>query len=96
MKVLRLMPDHCSSGLWNEEGVNLDYNLLGRKYDIDYNLFVSIGRWQGWYDRENGFCDEFGNDAAGDYERFAEWGQTLAVELRAHMKQYGVEVVYAV
>lgn len=92
MKTLKLMPDHCSSGLWDEEGVNLDYNLLGRKYDIDYNLFVSIGRWQGWYDRENGFCDE----EHPEYERFADWGETLADELRDHMKQFGVEVVYAV
>lgn len=96
MKILKLMPDHCSSGLWDEEGINLCYDTIGHKYNLNYDLISGIACWQAWYDRENGFCDDDGFESDNQsYYLFQDWGRELADELRIHMEPFGVEVVYA-
>lgn len=97
MKILKLMPDHCSTGLWDEEGINLCYNTIGHKYDIDYDLIGSIAQWQSWYDHADGFCKELGWTGTEDnYERFVSMGKILQEELQEHLSQFGIEVEYRV
>ena len=79
-KYVRLMADHCSSGVWDENGTNLDIDSL----PIFYWLKTMIGEWQAVYDREGFDMDTF------DVKTFSKNGYALAVKLKQNLPDWTV------
>ena len=81
-KYVRLMADFCSSGVWDENGTNLDIDSL----PIHFWLKSMIGEWQAQYDREvdPSSMDDF------DVKTFAKHGYALAVKLKQNLPDWTV------
>lgn len=79
-KYVRLMADYCSSGVWDEDGVNVSLNSL----PIHFWLKTMITEWQAKYDREAFDNDKF------DVETFAKHGYALAVKLKQNLPDWTV------
>lgn len=87
-KYVRLMADHCSSGVWDKDGVNIDIDSL----PIHFWLKTMINEWQAKYDHEcNDWMDE--EEAAKcpfDYKTFSKHGYALAVKLKQNLPDWTV------
>ena len=80
-KYVRLMADHCSSGVWDKDGCNIDLDSL----PIHQWLKSMIIDWQRVFDRE-ALEDSF------DVDTFSKNGYALAVKLKQNLPDW--EVVY--
>lgn len=74
------MADYCSSGVWDENGTNIDIDSL----PIYYWLKSMIGSWQVQYDREAMDEDTF------DAKLFSKHGYALAVKLKQNLPDWTV------
>jgi len=79
-KYVRLMADYCSSGVWDENGTNIDINDL----PIHYWLKSMITEWQAEYDRVSLEEDLF------DVQLFAKNGYALAFKLKQNLPDWTV------
>ena len=79
-KYVRLMADYCSSGVWDEDGINVSLDSL----PIHFWLKTMITQWQAKYDRESFENDEF------DIETFAKHGYALAVKIKQNLPDWTV------
>lgn len=70
LKEIRLATDYCSSGLWDEEGRMLGYDLL----DLPFSLVRRIAAWQRDYDETANPSDMF-----SEAWREHHWQETIEI-----------------
>ena len=81
-RFVKLMPDFCSEGVWNREGVHMNLDEL----PIHYWLKCMIREWIAEYDRGYSAMD----DDTFDMEKFAKHGYALAVKLKQNLPDWTV------
>lgn len=74
------MADYCSSGVWDEDGVNIDIDSL----PIHFWLKTMITEWQAKFDREAS------NESTFDVQTFSKQGYALAVKLKQNLPDWKV------
>ena len=79
-KYVRLMADYCSSGVWDENGTNIDIDDL----PAHFWLKQMISAWQAIYDVHS-LNEDF------DVKTFSEQGYALAVKLKQSLPDWTVE-----
>lgn len=79
-KYVKLMADYCSSGVWDENGTNVDIDTI----PMHYWLKSLIEQWQAWYDREGMEEDKF------DVKAFTKQGFALAMKLKQNLPDWEV------
>ena len=81
-RFVKLMPDFCSEGVWNREGVHMSLDEL----PIHYWLKCMIREWIAEYDRGYSAMD----DDTFDMEKVAKHGYALAVKLKQNLPDWTV------